>query len=80
MKNQKNTVYMFLIGLDFLFDRETEILNTILYISMLVFDCVVLLISTVFYSLFDRHTEQNIKHLNINKFLFNSNSEIINYG
>jgi hypothetical protein len=80
MKNQKNTVYMFLIGLDFLFDRETEMLNIRLYISMLVFDCAILLISTVFHSLFDRHSEQNIKHLNINMFLFNSNSEIINYG
>jgi hypothetical protein len=80
MKNQKNSVYMYLIGLDSLFDRETEMPNTRLYISMLAFDCNILFISSVFNFLFDRHSEQNIKHLNINKFLFDSNSEIINYG
>ncbi len=48
MKNQKNIVYMFLIGLDFLFDREKERLNISLYISKLVFDFYVLFNTSTF--------------------------------
>jgi hypothetical protein len=48
MKNQKNIVYMFLIGLDSLFDREKEKLNISLYISMLVFDFDVLFKTSTF--------------------------------
>jgi len=48
MKNQKNIVYMFLIGLDSLFDREKEKLNINLYISKLVFDSDVLFNTNVF--------------------------------
>ena len=48
MKNQKNIVYMFLIGLDSLFDREKEKLNISLYISKLVFDFYVLFNTSTF--------------------------------
>jgi len=79
-KNQKNIVYMYLIGLDSLFDWETDFLIIMLYISLLVFALINLFDLCVFSFLFDWHSEIYNKLLNISKFLFNINTEFINYG